>query len=121
MAQLFRIMGRLTGRAVRSQMFDRAITSAAGYVVSEMRLADIRLKRTFLRQKRTRHVTLLGRTVYRLITNEVNPASDERVAAISRVLGEIDSEIEVVETELQRRKEQESQRRESERNRKNYK
>ena len=118
MAQIFRIVGRLAGKAVKTHMFDRVFASAAGYVLSEMRLADIRLKRKFLIQKRDRHFTLLGRTVYRLIINEVNPESDERVSAISRVLGEIDSEIEMVDSELKRRKEYERQKRKTDHKRK---
>lgn len=118
MAQIFRIVGRLAGKAIKSHMFDRAFASAAGYVLSEMRLTDIRLKRKFLIQKRDRHYTLLGRTVYRLIINEVNPESDERVSAVSRVLDEIDIEIEMVDSELKRRKEYERQKRKTNHNRK---
>ncbi|MBN1291511.1 MAG: hypothetical protein JXB48_06695 [Candidatus Latescibacteria bacterium] len=114
MAQIFKTMGRLAGQAVRTQAVDRAITKARGYIQSEMRLADIRLKLKFLRQKRTRHLTLLGRTVYRLVNNDINPETDERVDTLNRVLHEIDNEVEMVESELQRRREQERQRRKTE-------
>ena len=111
MAQIFRTMGRLAGRAVKTQTIDRAITTARVYIQSEMRLTDIRLKLKFLRQKRTRHLTLLGKTVYRLVKNNINIETDERVDTLNRVLHEIDIEIETVEQELQQRTELERQRR----------
>ena len=105
MAHFFRTMGRLTGRALKTRAVDRAISNASVYILSEMKLADIKLKRAVLRRKRTRHLTILGRTVYRLTINDVNPAADERLAVISRVLKDIDGEIEEVEDELKRRTE----------------
>ena len=120
MTQFFRVMGRFTGQVLRSHVLDRAITTAAGYIVSEMRLTDIKLKRVFLSKKRTRHLTLLGRTVYRLLNNNIDPASDERVSTLVRVLREIDGEVEAVEQELERRKEQEQQRKKSAENREKH-
>jgi len=105
MATIFRIMGRLTGRALSSHVIDRAITAATSYVVTEMRLADLKLKRTILRRKRTRHLTILGRTVYRLTLHDINPASDERVIRLSQVLDEIEQQIDSTEKELSLRME----------------
>jgi len=107
MTQFFRTMGRLTGYAIRSHAFDRVISKAGSYLLSEMRLADIKLKLKLLRQKRTRHLRLLGKTVYRLSTNEIEPFKDNHTQTIIRVLREIDMEIEEVDTELQRRKQAE--------------
>ncbi|MCE5251090.1 hypothetical protein LLG96_12810 [bacterium] len=111
MANMFIIMGRLTGRALSSHVIDRAISTATTYIVSEVRLADIKLKRTILRRKRTRHLTILGRTVYRLTLHDIDPSVDERVLRISRVLVEIDREIEIAEQELALRMEQERRKR----------
>ena len=102
-------MGLLTGRALRSRTVNRTLTKAADYIAAEMRLSDIKLKRTLLRKKRTQHLTILGRTVYRLLENDINPKNDRRIDMLSRVLNEIDGEIEVVEQELHCRKEREKQ------------
>ena len=111
MAQFFRIMGRLAGQVVRTHAIDRAVTTAAGYVASEVRLSEVRIKLAILRRKRTSHFTILGRTVYRLLANDISPEIDGRVEKLSRVLMEIDGEIETVEEELRRRIELERQRR----------
>ena len=104
-------MGLLTGRALKSKAVNRTLTKAAGYIAAEMRLSDIKLKRSLLRKKRTQHLTILGRTVYRLLSNNVNPKNDRRIDTLSRVLNEIDGEIETVEQELQRRKDWEKEKR----------
>ena len=104
MANIFRTMGRLTGYALRSHAFDRAISKAGTFLISEMKLADIKLKLKISRQKRTRHLKLLGKTVYRLYNNNIFPFDDEHTQIIIRVLREIDMEIEDADTELQRRK-----------------
>lgn len=111
MAHLFRIMGRLAGRAVKTHAVDRAVTVAGAYVASEMRLTDIRLKIRLLRKKRTRHITMLGRTVYRLVINGVEPAGDDHVTTITTVLCEIDREIGEAEQQLEYRKAVEKERR----------
>lgn len=115
MAQYMRIMGRLAGRAIRTQVVDQAIRKASIYITSEIRLADIRMRLKILRQKRTRHLTILGRTVYRLIVNEVNISGNERIDMLIRVLSEIDSEIEATEESLRQRVEYEKQQRTSSR------
>ena len=107
MAHFFRIMGRFAGRAFRSHAFDRTVTVMSGYIISEMRLADLKAKRALLRRKHTNHLKLLGRTVYRLISNEVNPLNENHINTIVRVLGEIEHEIMAVEEELERRKKME--------------
>jgi len=104
--QFFRTMGRLTGYVLRSHVIDKAIATTANYVFSEMRLADIRIKLKLLRQKRNHHLYLLGKTFYRLSTNNIDPMHDEHTLTISRVLREIDLEIEQVNAELARRKKQ---------------
>ena len=103
MAYFFRTMGRVTGYVLKSHAVDRAVTKAASYLLSEMKLADIKLKLKLLRQKRTRHLKLLGKTVYRLYNNNIYPFNDEHTQTITRVLREIDMEIEEVDKELQRR------------------
>ena len=108
--QLFRIMGRFTGYVLRSHVIDRAVTKTANYVFSEMRLADIRMRLILLRQKRNHHLSLLGKTFYRLSINNIDPLQDEHTRTISRVLSEIDTEIEQVNAELERRKQSEKQR-----------
>ena len=107
MANFFRTMGRLTGYALKSHAVDRVITKAGSYILSEMRLADIKLKLKLLRYKRTRHLRLLGKTVYLLYNNNIYPFNDEHTRTITRVLREIDMEIKEVDAELQRRKQSE--------------
>ncbi len=114
MATFFRVMGRLAGRALRSHAMDSVVTKVSGYVLSEMRLADIKLKLRLLRQKRTHHISLLGKTVYRLFTNDIDPFNDSHTRTISNVLREIDMEITAMEEELERRAEFEQNRHKAE-------
>ena len=107
--QFFRTMGRLTGYVIKSHVIDKAIATTVNYVLSEMRLADIRIKLKLLRQKRNRHLYLLGKTFYRLSINNIAPMHDEHTMTISRVLREIDLEIEQVNAELASRKQYEKQ------------
>lgn len=105
MATFFRTMGRLTGYAVRSHAVDRAVSRASQYLLREMKLADVKLKLAMLKQKRTRHIKLLGKTVYHLVCNDIPPFDDEHTQIIMRVLVEIDNEIDMVQTEMKRRRE----------------
>ena len=109
MVNLFKVAGRLAGRALRSQAFNRGMTLAAGYIVSEMKLTDVRAKRTLLKRKRANHLILLGRTLYRLVLNDVDPLRDDHIHKIVHVLGEIDIEISMIEDELQRRRKEEEE------------
>ena len=109
MAYFFRVMGRLTGLVLRSHVVDKTLTKAAGYALSEMRLADIRLKLKLLRKKRTRHLRLLGKTVYRLTLNSIDPFKSNHLQTITNVLQDIELEIEHVTTDLERRKQHEKQ------------
>lgn len=109
MVNFFSTMGRLAGYAIRSHAVDRAITKVASYVLSEMKLADIKLKLKMLKQKRNKHLKLLGKTVYRLYANDIEPFKDNHTQTIARVLREIDMEIKEVDKELQRRKQSEKQ------------
>jgi len=109
MAQFFRALGRFTGYVVRSHAFDKAISKTVNYIHSEIKLADVKLKLKLLRQKRTHHLELLGRTIYRLSVNNVEPFNDKNTQTITRVLREIDMEIEEVNNELERRKQSEQQ------------
>ena len=115
MAQYMRLMGRLAGRAIRTQIVDQALRRASSYITSEIRLADIRMRLKILKQKRTRHLTILGRTVYRLTVNEVDTKRNDRIETLIRVLSEIDSEIEATEATLSQRVEYEKQQRTSSR------
>ena len=112
MARTFQILGRMTRRAVRSQAVQRAMITASGYIVSELQVADIKLRISYLKRKRTDHLHLLGRTACRLINNGVDPSENENITRITEVLTEIDREITVVGEQLAARKEQ--QRREKE-------
>ena len=114
MAHYIRILGRLAGHAVRSHAFDRAVTAAAGYFASELKLADLRAKSALLKRKKTNHLRLLGKTVFRLIQNDIDPLSDEHVIKIVNVLNEIGQEIATVEEELKRRRKFEKERRKGE-------
>ena len=105
MPSVFRIMGRFAGHAMRNQAVNVAVNRASRRVYREMRLADIRMKLGLLRRKRTHHLHLLGRTVYRLAAhNNGEPFDDTRTSTITRVLHEIDLEIEEAAGELERRK-----------------
>jgi len=114
MAGYMRMLGRLTGRAIRSHAFDKLVTVAARYVASEMKLADLKAKRALLRQKRANHVRLLGRTVYRLVENDIDPLGHNSTEKIVRVIDEIDREIREVEEALEFRRRTERERRRSE-------
>lgn len=116
MAKRFRILGRMTRRAVRSQAVQQAVASASVYIVSELQLADIKLRIAYLKRKREDHLHLLGRTAYRLHKNDVDPAGNENIDRIMTVLREIDSEIAIVEQELAARIEQKRREKEQRRN-----
>ncbi len=109
MAYFLRVVGRLARQALRSHAVNRAMAKVAGYVLSEMKLADIKLKRKLLQQKRNRHLNLLGKTIYRLIINDIEPFTNKHTQTVTRVLREIDMEIEAVNDELERRKQYEKQ------------
>ena len=95
----------MAGRAVRSHVFDRAITAASGYIVSELRLTDIKAKLVFLKRKRADHFHLLGKTVYRLVQNDIDPLGNDHISSITVVLDGINREIQMVSDELARRRE----------------
>ncbi len=107
MAKLFILLGKVAGRAVRSHAFDRAFTVAARYVYAEMRHVDLRAKLSLLRRKHKNHLRLLGKTIYRLSSNDIAPTGHESVNRIVSVLDEIRAEIAFVEDELARRKQEE--------------
>ncbi len=107
MANLFKIAGRLYGRALMTKPVRETVKAAKKYVFAEMKLTDIKLRAAFLKRKRRAHCTLLGRTVYRLTVNEVNPANHPQVRTILAVLAEIDIEILAAEQELVRRRAEE--------------
>lgn len=109
MAYFFRTIGRFTGYVVRSHAFDKALSKTVNYVHSEIKLADVKLKLKLLRQKQTHHLKLLGKTVYRLYINDIEPLNDKNTQTITRVLREIDMEIKDVNEELERRKQSEQQ------------
>ena len=80
---------------------------AGKYIFAEMKLTDIKVRAAFLKRKHRSHLTLLGRTVYRLSINEVRPADHPQVRNILSVLAEIDYEIMAAEQELVRRRAEE--------------
>ena len=104
MASFYRSMGRLAGRAMRNQAVNTAVSKASRTLYREMTLADIKLKRRLLEKKRAHHITLLGKTVYHLTANGHDPLADAHTLTITRVLKEIDLEIEAATDEIERRK-----------------
>jgi len=104
MPSIFTIAGRLTGKMLSRKNVADAIRSVRNYVHTGMESAEIRLRLEMLRKKRERHLTILGRTFYRLMSNNVPPFAASQVNTTLKVLGEIDLEIEAVERELERRK-----------------
>ncbi|MFC1537875.1 hypothetical protein ACFL6H_00495 [Candidatus Latescibacterota bacterium] len=109
MARIFRTLGRLTGYAIRSQTFDKALSKTAAFLQTEIKLADVKLKLKLLRRKRIHHLKLLGKTIYRLHLNEVEPIDNNHTHTISRVLREIDMEIEDTNEQLEIKKRQEQE------------
>ncbi|MHB9028791.1 MAG: hypothetical protein ACYC9O_08480 [Candidatus Latescibacterota bacterium] len=107
MANIFRIAGRLYGRAVSSGPVSATMKATKKYFLTEMKLTDIRLRAAFLKRKLKAHLTLLGRTVFRLTRNGIDPLNHPQVQTIFRVLGEIEYEIAATEGELQRRRAEE--------------
>ena len=104
MAQYLQILGRFAGRLLRSHAFEHAVKVTAEYVVSEMKLTDLRAKRALLKRKHANHLYLLGKTVFRLTQNKIEPMNNERITRIVRVLEEIEREIGTVGKELERRR-----------------
>jgi len=117
MAHYIKILGRLTTRAIKSHAFDKALSVATHYILREMRLADLKAKRVLLKRKREIHLHLLGKTAFRLIDSEIDPVSDSHTATIVQVLDEIGTEIQVVDTEIIRRREAEKAKHEQEQKR----
>jgi len=106
MTSVFKIAGRLYGRAARSDAVKGAVRSfdiVKRTVAREAGIAQVRLRVLFLRRKLTAHLALLGKTVHRLIRNEVDPSAHPQVRIIIAVLGEIEREIAAAEEELRRR------------------
>jgi hypothetical protein len=103
MASIFSIAGRLYGNLARSDAGRdtvRALEDARRAVMREAGVARVRVRIAILKRKRTVHLALLGKTVHRLITNEVDPGTHAQVDTIISVLGEIDREIAAEEGEL---------------------
>ncbi|MFC1540903.1 hypothetical protein ACFL50_00455 [Candidatus Latescibacterota bacterium] len=109
MARIFRTLGRLTGYALRSQVVDKALYKTADFLKTEIKLADVKLKLKLLQKKRTHHLKLLGKTVYRLHLNEIELIDNSQTHTISRVLREIDMEIEDANEQLEIKKRQEQE------------
>lgn len=107
MANLFKIAGRLYGRAMQSKPVSETVKVTRKYFFTEMKLTDIRIRIAVLKRKRTVHLTLLGRTVYRIIANGGDPPNHPQILNILSVLGEIDSEIDSSESECVRRRAEE--------------
>ena len=107
MANLFKIAGRLYGRAMRTKPVSDTVKAANKYVFAEMKLTDLKVRAALLKRKHRAHLTLLGRTVYRLTANEVPPGGHPQVRNILTVLVEIDREITSAERELVRRRAEE--------------
>lgn len=82
-------------------------------VLSEIRLTDLKAKRALLKRKYENHLRLLGKTVHRLIQNDIEPIGEDHVIKIVRVLDEIKLEITGVEEELERRRNMERAKRQS--------
>ena len=103
MTSIFTIVGRLYGRAVRSDAGKgaaRAVDVARRTVVRETRLARMRLRAALIRKKFETHLALLGKRVYRLIKNGEDPEYNPQVLEIIEVLGIIEGEIAAAEAEL---------------------
>jgi len=107
MANIFKIAGRLYGRAMMSKPVSETVKAMNKYVFAEMMLTDIKMRAAVLKRKRRTHLTMLGRTVYRLTVNDVPPGGHPQVGNILAVLAEIDEEIRLAEEELLRRREEE--------------
>lgn len=109
MERFFKIAGRLTGKlvgkAARSRIFDKTISTAFSYAVSEMKLTDLRARKAFLRRKKKAHLYHLGRVSYRLHTNRMDIFANPNINLDIKVIGEIESEIACVDEEIKRRKE----------------
>ena len=104
MANIFTISGRFTGKLLNQPSVARVVHSVTHYISTEVQLSQIRMSLGMLKNKRNRHHIILGRTIYRLIRNNVAPFENPQVDTIIRVLNEIDLEIEAVKYELARRK-----------------
>jgi hypothetical protein len=105
MAGIFSILGRFAGTVIKSQTIEHALKTTTKYVISEMKLIDLRAKQALLHIKFQNHLQLLGRTVYRLINNNIDLQTSDHIKKIINVLNEIQQEIAAVQEELLKRKE----------------
>jgi hypothetical protein len=103
MASIFTIAGRLTGKLLKQPSVAGVVRTARQTIYSEIQLSEIRLRLAVLKKKRKRHHTILGRVIFRLISNNVAPFENPQVNTTLIVLREIDLEIEAVEGELTRK------------------
>lgn len=99
MAGLMRTLGRFAGHIIKTQAFN----SASKYIAFEMKLADLRIKIRLLRQKKRRHLLILGRTIYHLKLNGFEIEENQQVDTLLRVITEIETEIDIFKNELVRR------------------
>ena len=113
MSNLFRILGRVAGKAVASHAVDRTISVVSDYVLTEAKLVDLRALRTMYKRKRTTHLRTLGRCVYRLVNNDIKVSTQARIDELVTVIGEIEGEISRVEAEISHRKAEARKRREA--------
>ena len=100
------LIGRVAGYAVKTHILEKAAEKTKKYVFSEMKLSDIRLKISLLKRKRQRHISILGRTVYRLTINDIAPFENTQVQSLINIIQNIDYEIINAMNELERRKEE---------------
>jgi len=105
---IYRTMGRLAGQAMKNEAVNQTVRQTSAFVYREMELAEVRIKIQLLGRKRAHHIRLLGKTVYRLTLNDVEPLTHPQVITIASVIGEIDTEIALASSELERRKQQQS-------------
>jgi hypothetical protein len=91
---------------MKNEAVNQAVRQTSAYIYREMELAEIRIQIQLLEKKRAHHIRLLGKTVYRLSLNGVEPFSHQQVTTIASVIDEIDTEIASASSELERRKQQ---------------
>ena len=99
MAGLMRTLGRFAGHVMKTQAFE----TASKFIAFEMKLADLRIKIRLLKQKKRRHLLILGRTIYRLKLNGFEIIENPQVDTLIRVIIEIETEIDIFKNELTRR------------------
>ena len=99
MDSIFRSAGRMTGKAMQTQTYKTVREKAIEYTNEGIEAAKTAVKTAAAKQKFKSHLFILGRNVYKLVSNGESPAGNKQINALISVLKEIENEIAALEKE----------------------